>query len=425
MSLRDRDKSVVWHPFTQMKTEGEALPIVRGEGVYLYDEDGKAYIDVNSSWWVNVHGHCHPKVAQAVSEQANRLEHAVFAGLTHEPAVKVAEHLIKVLPGEPDHIFFSDNGSTAVEVAIKCSIQYWYNAGTPKKRIIAMEGAYHGDTFGAMSVSARDQFNRPFEPFMFDVDFIPVPTGENWEEVKTKFTELCESGNTAAFIVEPMVQGAAGMVMYRAEYLEQLAQIAKMNKVIFIADEVMTGFGRTGKMFATDHLETAPDIVCMSKGITAGFMAMGVTSFPKWIYEIFLDDDKVKGFLHGHSFTANPLTCAAALANFELFEDSEVQSDIEMISRKNAEFAASIDGHERVEDVRYCGTILAIEIKSDSSAGYFSNIRNKAYNYFLKNGLISRPLGNVIYVNPPFCITEEEMDRIFEVYRAFLDGHRA
>lgn len=422
VDLLNKDKRYVWHPFTQHQTAGDPLQVIRAEGTLLFDEREVEYIDANSSWWVNVHGHGHPHIAKALNEQFEKLDHVVFAGVTHPKAVELAERISQVLPEHFERVFFSDNGSTSTEVALKMAFQYWFNKGESRKRVMALEGAYHGDTFGAMSVGERDNFNRPFEPFFFDVDYLPFPNNDSEQEVLQRAESLLSTRDFASVIVEPLVQGAVGMRMYSSEFLDALTRIAKKYDTLVIFDEVMTGFGRTGKMFAMDHCEQKPDIVCLSKGLTAGVMALGLTVTSQKLYESFLSDEMARGFLHGHSFTANPLACAVACANLDLFEQDETKNSIERIGKWNTAFADELKGLAMVEGVRQQGTILAFEVVNESGNTYFSSIRDRAYRYFLENGVLLRPLGNTIFINPPYCISKDEYNRLKSVIIGFLQS---
>ncbi|MCB9223034.1 MAG: adenosylmethionine--8-amino-7-oxononanoate transaminase [Crocinitomicaceae bacterium] len=414
MTLNERDKKYIWHPFTQAKTALDPIPIVKAEGVWLIDESGNKYIDANSSWWTTIHGHGNAYINQAIKDQLDQLDHTLFAGLTHPKAVEIGERLVNLAGGHFTKAFFSDNGSTAVEVAIKTSIQYWYNQGKAKKRFLAIEGAYHGDTFGAMSVGARDVFNRPFERFFFDVDYLPFPDEQNQAEVLRQAKDLFETGEFAGFIFEPLVQGAAGMRIYDQSILDQLIQMAKDNEVLTIADEVMTGFYRTGTLFATDQIIAEPDFLCLSKGLSGGVLAMGMTITTERIFEAFLDDEFARGMLHGHSFTANPITCAAACASLDLLLKSETQKKIKWLSDQHALFVQNNIDHPSFRSVKSKGTILSIELEVGDKGTYFSSIRDKAYEHFINNQILIRPLGNVIFVNPPYCINETELDMIYE-----------
>lgn len=420
VDLLKKDKQYVWHPFTQHQTAGDPLQVVRAEGTLLFDIEGKSYIDANSSWWVNVHGHGHPHLAEAVNKQFMELEHVVFAGVTHPKAVELSELITKILPENFQRVFFSDNGSTSTEVALKMSFQYWFNKDEDRKRVLAIEGAYHGDTFGAMSVGERDMFNRPFEPFFFDVDYLPFPESDKEAEILTKAEKLLSTKTFASLILEPLVQGASGMRMYSSNFLDQLSAIAKKYETIVIFDEVMTGFGRTGKMFAMDHCEVKPDIVCLSKGLTGGTMALGLTVASEKMYQSFLSDEMARGFLHGHSFTANPLASAVSCANLDLFEKPSTKEAINTIVNWNQTFADELKQWQSVENVRQQGTILAFSVKNEAGNTYFSSIRDRAYKFFLNNGVLLRPLGNTIFINPPYCITEEEYIELKSVILGFL-----
>jgi adenosylmethionine-8-amino-7-oxononanoate aminotransferase len=418
MSLIDRDLKVIWHPYTQMKTALPPVPIVRGEGACLFDENGKSYIDAVSSWWVNIHGHAHPYIAQKVAEQLNTLEHVIFAGFTHPAAVELAERLLRILPHNQQKAFYSDNGSTAVEVAIKMCLQYWHNQDNSKTKILALKNAYHGDTFGAMAVSGRSAFTAAFDKLLFEVEFINLPDASNIQNLKAQISDL--KAGLACFIFEPLVQGASGMLMYEAEYLEQLISHCRKEGVLLIADEVFTGFGRTGKPFASDHLSTQADIMCFSKGLTGGTMALGLTTCTQQIFDAFLSDDRLKTLFHGHSYTANPIACSAGLASLDLFLEPATQENIERIERRHREFALKIKDHPRVRSTRQTGTILAMEWETGSDTSYFNSLRDKLYQYFLDAGIILRPLGNIIYILPPYCITDEQLAYIYNKIESAL-----
>ncbi len=412
MNLQERDRAVNWHPYTQMKTSGNAIPIIKGSGVYLFDNLGNKYIDAISSWWVTLHGHSHPYIAQKVSEQLNTLEQVIFAGFTHEPAIQLSENLLKLLPDNQEKVFYSDNGSTAVEVALKMCVQYAHHKTNKKSKILAFKNAYHGDTFGAMSVSARSIWTQPFNEMLFEVIFIDTPTFGNLEDLKSEIKS--HQNEIICFIYEPLVQGAGGMLMYSAEDLDELMRFCREQKILMIQDEVFTGFGRTGKLFAADHLSEKPDIMCFSKGLTGGTMPMGITTCSDDIYNSFLSDDKYKTLFHGHSFTANPLACTAALASMELLLNEETQKNIQRISGQHCLFKKILKQLSNVENVRQTGTILAWEIKNNKETSYFNEIGKELYAELLSRGIIMRPLGNVIYLVPPYCITEEELNFIYK-----------
>ena len=412
MGLVEKDKKYIWHPFTQMKSAEAAIPIVKGEGTLLIDEKGNTYIDAISSWWVNLHGHSHPYIAEKVYAQMQKLEHVVFAGFTHNPAVELCEKLSKHLPSNQAKFFFSGDGSSAVEIALKMAVQYWKNKGENKTRFVALDGAYHGETFGAMSAGARSIFSAPFSDLLFECTHNPFPKDEQ-AAIQNLKTEI-DKGGIAAFIFEPLVQGAAGMRMYKAQTLNKLMQICKEAGVLCIADEVMTGFGRTGTTFAVNQTEAKPDLICLSKGLSGGTLPLSLTSCTNDIFDAFLGDDIQKAFLHGHSFTGNPIGCTAAIASLDLLERKECQRAIKNIAESHEIFAKRINSIEIIKDIRQTGTILAIELKSDSS-GYASSVRQKLYQDFLDQGVLLRPLGNVIYILPPYCIKEKELEKVYTV----------
>lgn len=420
-SLPERDHTVVWHPFTQMQTAPLPIPIVRGEGSVLHAADGTTYLDMISSWWVNLHGHAHPAIAQRLTEQAHTLEHVIFAGFTHQPAVELAERLLTILPDNQAKIFYSDNGSTAVEVALKMAFQYWYNRNQPRRKVIALTDAYHGDTFGAMAVGGRNAFSAPFAPFLFDVDYLPTPVAGQEEETLALARQLFTS-DVAAFIVEPLVQGSGGMIMYEPAILDELFRLAKEQGILLIADEVMTGFGRTGKLFASHHLTEKADLMCLSKGLTGGTMALGVTTCTQTIYDAFLSDDRMKTLFHGHSFTANPLACSVALTSMDLLLAAETQQAIQRISANHTRFAEMIAGHPRVSSVRQRGTLLAFDLNMGEQTSYFNHIRDHAYQFLLDRGVLMRPLGNVLYIMPPYCTTDKQLAYVHEQIVALLDS---
>jgi adenosylmethionine---8-amino-7-oxononanoate aminotransferase len=420
MNLSEKDKKYVWHPFTQQWGTREAINIVKGEGVYLYDDNGNKYLDAISSWWVNLHGHCHPYIVKKVSEQLATLEHSIFSDFTHPGAIELAERLLKHLPQNQSKIFYSDNGSTAVEVGLKMCMQYWHNKGENKNIFIAFENAYHGDTFGSMSVGARNVFNNAFENLLFEVKHVPLPTRENFETVKEEFISLVKTGNVAGFIFEPLVQGAGGMLMYDGNLLDELIELCDENNVVTIADEVMTGFGRTGKFFASDYLRTKPGIMCLSKGITGGFLPLGATSCAGFIYEAYVSADKTKTFFHGHSYTANATTCSAALASMDLMEQAATWEQINMIRKSHEEFKKEISSSERLAGVRVLGTIIAFELKTEEQTSYLNKASASITEFFLRNGIILRPLGNVFYIIPPYVITKKELGKIYYTIKDFL-----
>ncbi len=417
--LAQIDRDHIWHPFTPLQGQDGPVLIEKAKDVYLYTPDGNKILDAVSSWWVSIHGHGNEKIAEAVGKQVLEMEHVIFAGFTHKPAINLTKNLLSILPENQQKVFFSDNGSTSVEVALKMAFQFWYNQDQPRKKVVAIEGAYHGDTFGAMSTGERGGFNVPFEPFLFDVQFIPLPTKENWQEVKKRFQELINGDDVSSFIFEPLVQGSAGMRMYAPEYLDELIQIAKERKVICIADEVMTGFGRTGKYFACDYLHQNPDIFCLSKGLTGGTMPMGITTASRDIVAAFDTDDIYKTFFHGHSYTGNPIACAAANASFKLISDDRFLSNLQRINHHHKSFMEKVSGHEMLKDIRLTGTILAMELNLGETS-YMNKSRNMIYKFFLDRGILMRPLGNVIYILPPAIITNDELDVVYAAIEELL-----
>ena len=419
-SIKDRDKKHLWHPLTQHKTHPHTLAIKRAKGVMLYDENDKAYIDGIASWYTCMYGHSHEYIVDKVKQQLEQLDHVVFSGFTHEPAVALSESLISILPDNQEKIFFSDNGSTSVDVAIKMALQYHYNRGDEKRQLIlSFEDGFHGDTFGAMSVSGLSVYNGPFEAFFIEVQRIPVPNADNVEQVKKQLTDILKAENVAAFIFEPLVQGAAAMKMHEAKYLDELLAITKAHGVINIADEVMTGFGKTGTYFAADQLTVSPDIMCMSKSLTGGISAMAITSCTKEVYNAFYDDSILKGFFHGHTYSANPLTCTAATACIELLKSDDIQDSIQRIHRKHHEFTDSLKDNELIKSTRVCGVICAVEVNVET--GRYGNYRDRIFALFMERGVFLRPLGNVIYILPPFVITDEQLDTIYQTILEVLE----
>jgi len=420
-SISDRDLHVNWHPYTQMQTAGPPLAIIKGEGVWLIAEDDSKYLDAISSWWVNLHGHNHPYLMDALRKQTQQLDHVIFSGFTHAPAVELSEGLLKVLPSAHEKIFYSDNGSTAVEVGLKMAIQYHANRGAKKHTIIALRNGYHGDTFGAMSAGGRGIFSTPFENHLFSVEYIDAPVANKEVESLHELKEIIKHHDVAGFIFEPLLQGAAGMIMYSPQILSEMIHLCKQNDIITIADEVSTGFGRTGKYFAADHLSHKPDVICMSKGITGGVMALGATSTTRQVYNVFLSDDKSKMFLHGHSYTGNPLACVVAKASLDVLQQGDTWAAINRISDQHHQFVEIIATHPQVEDSRSLGAVLAVTVKSGSEESYFNYLRDRLYNFFIERKILLRPLGNVIYMMPPYCITDEELKMVYTAISDLLD----
>jgi adenosylmethionine-8-amino-7-oxononanoate aminotransferase len=431
------DLRYVWHPFTQVGTAGPAPEIVSGKGAWLRAADGKNILDLISSWWVTLHGHAHPAIAGAVAEQAKRLEHVMFAGFTHAPAARLASRLAKLLPSELTRVFYSDNGSTAVEVALKIAWQYWHNKGeTKRKRFLAFSKGYHGDTLGAMSVGSSTGFYTPFDDLVLPVTFLPFPAtweGDNGalekeEEALAKIDAILANGfgeEVAAVIIEPLVQGAGGMRMCRPEFLRSLCERLREAEVLVIFDEVMTGFGRTGSMFACDRAKVVPDIICLAKGLTGGFLPLAVTICSEKIHNAFLGRDFGSAFAHGHSFTANPLGCAAALASLDLFENDSTLKRVAAMEDLHRRRMQDLSRLSNVRNARVMGSIAAFDLEGGSKV-YGSSWAQHLHEEFLSRGLLVRPLGNVVYLMPPYCVSEDDLhhayDKIFEVVSHFQAG---
>ena len=413
--LTERDSQNIWHPYTQHKTSKPPIAIVKGEGALLWDESGKEYIDAIASWWVNPFGHSNRFIADAIYKQLTTLEHVLFGGFTHEPAVVFSEKLLEILPNNQNKIFFSDNGSTAVEVAIKVAFQFFYNKNEQKTTLIAFENAFHGDTFAAMAASGISFYTQAFNGMFIDVVRIPVPIKGQEETSFLALRNAINNNNCAGFIFEPLVQGAAGMVMYEPESLDELIRICQENKVFTIADEVMTGFGKTGKTFACDYLKTQPDMICLSKALTGGTIPMAITSFTQAIFEGFYDDDINKALFHGHTFTANPTGCAAALASLELLQTPEMQNNITRVNQSHLAFQKRIENHPKVTTTRVLGVIFALEIKTENQASYYGTLRNQLYDFFIENGIVLRPVGNIVYILPPYIISDEQLNKVYAV----------
>ena len=432
MNLVQLDRKYIWHPFTQEKNLKEPIVITKGEGAYLFDTNGKKYFDAISSWWTNIHGHAQPKIAKAIAEQAHNLEHVSFAGFSPEPAIKLAEVLVKLLNDNSDDeaskltkVFFSDNGSTAVEVALKIAHQYWQNKGQVRKKFISFKGAYHGDTFGAMAVGKASGFHKNFETLLFDVDFFDFPTTWNGdsnaeakeEKILTEIEKYIQQNKNyiAGLIIEPLGQGGGGFNMSGERFLRELVRLCKSNEVLVIFDEVMTGFGRTGDLFACKKASALPDLICLSKGITGGFLPLACTVVREEIYEAFLGNNFDKAFAHGHSYTANPIGCAAALASLELLIRNETLEQIKMIEsvhRLRLEHLAK--QHEPITKPRITGTIAAFDLNKKNGQ-YAGQLSEQLKNKFLTQGFIIRPLGNVIYLMPPYCTRQEELNHVYNI----------
>lgn len=413
-----RDVAVNWHPYSQMKTSRH-LPIERGAGAYLYDTDGKGYLDMICSWWVTLHGHAQPYIAEKVYQQLTTLEQVIFAGFTHPGAILLSERLLALLPQTQQKVFYSDNGSTAVEVALKMCIQYWRHKGCRKNKILALRNGYHGDTFGAMAVSERGQWTAPFSDMLFEVIFIDAPTEENFSS--NRAIVEAHADQLACFIYEPLVQGAGGMLMHQAVDLSNLMNLCRSLGVLMIQDEVFVGFGRTGSLFAANQLSESPDLMCFSKGLTGGTMPMGITTCCAQIYEAFYDDDKKRALFHGHSFTASPIACAASLASMDLLLQPETQSRIDRIGVLHQKFMQELKQNPAVENLRRVGTIMAFDWQGRQKNGYFNNFGEWIAAHSLKRNLILRPLGNVLYLLPPYCISDQELDYTYQSIKEMLE----
>ena len=417
-NLSERDKKHIWHPLTQHKLHPEMLAITKAKGCLLFDENGKEYIDGISSWYTTVYGHCNSFIIERVYAQMQQLDQVVFSGFTHEPAVKLSEELIKILPNNQEKLFFSDNGSTSTEIGIKMALQYHFNQGVKRNVLLAFENAFHGDTFGAMSVSGLSVYNGPFEDFFIAVERVETPTKENIASILEKLEKRLQQNDVAGFIYEPLIQGAAAMQMHDAEGLEKILKLLKKHSVITIADEVMTGFGKTGKYFASDYLSIKPDVMCMSKALTAGLVPMAVTSCTQKVYDAFYSTEISKGLFHGHTYTANPLACTAALAGIELLQSEEIQQNIQRIIAAHQKFDSEIKNHSKVGSTRQTGTIYALDLNVKMER--YGNLRDKLMQHFMKNGVFLRPLGNTIYISTPYVITDEQLQKIYDTIKSAL-----
>lgn len=424
------DRRHVWHPFTQEQTAPDPIEIVLAQGIHLHTADGREFLDLISSWWVNIHGHAHPTVAAAIAKQAQTLEQVIFAGFTHQPAVQLANELVKRLPQGLSRVFYSDNGSTAVEVALKMALQYWHNQGQSQRiRFLAFAGGYHGDTVGAMSAGKGCGFFDTYGSLTFEVGLLPFPaTWDNDAEVEAKEQAalakleqyLTLHGDTlVGVIVEPLIQGSAGMRMCRPEFLQALAKRLRAAGILLIFDEVMTGFGRTGALFASLKAQVTPDIICLSKGLTAGFLPLSVTVATEAIYNAFLGESFDRALVHGHSFTANPLGCAAALASLQVFEDEQTLHKLPQIEAWHRHYLAELASDPQVRHTRVMGTIAAFDVVT-ADEGYNSAVGPRLKAFFHERGLLLRPLGNVVYLLPPYCVTQAQLQQAYQTIAAAL-----
>jgi adenosylmethionine-8-amino-7-oxononanoate aminotransferase len=423
----------IWHPFTQEALDPAPIRVIKADGAYLYTDDGRRLIDGISSWWVSIHGHCHPRIMSAIAAQTRKLDHVLLAGFSHETIEELASRLRAVLPEPLAHIFISDNGSTAVEVGLKMAVQYWQNAGRPeKKSIVALEHAYHGDTVGAMSVSADSAFTDPFRNMRFSVHRVHSAYCYRCPVGKTRATceidclaslerLLREKGDEiAAMIVEPLLQGAGGMIVHPVEFLQRVSRLCREHDVLLIADEVLTGFGRCGKMFACELAGIVPDLMCLSKGLSGGALPMGATACTSAVHDAFVSTDRARTFFHGHSYSGNPIAAAAAVASLEIFATEPVFDRIVQIARIHAERLSAIKAHPAVGDVRSIGTVAAVELKADDY-GYMSQLKPRLYTFFLDAGILLRPLGNIIYVLPPYLISPEDLHHVHDCIEESLE----
>lgn len=423
------DAQHVWHPFTQTQTAPTPVLIERAEGAYLYPAQGQPLLDMVSSWWVNLHGHAHPQIAQAIAQQAQQLEHVIFAGFTHQGAVTLAQRLAGHLPTGLTRIFYSDNGSTATEVALKLALQTWFNRGETRQRVLALQGGYHGDTFGAMSAGRTSGFFDPFHKQLFDVTCLPYPaTWQDDPEVEAKEqaaldaldAELaCYGQQTAAIILEPLLQGSSGMRLVRPQWVEAVVRRVREYGILVIFDEVLTGFYRTGQLWATRHLNVTPDLICLSKGLTGGFLPLGVTATTDALYAEFQGESFDRAFAHGHSYTANPLSCAAALASLDLLETPETLAQIRRIEATHRQALSQLAQHPKLEQVRQLGTMAAVRLRG--AGAYGGSISLELRQFFAQRGLLMRPLGDVLYLLPPYCVTDDELHLAYQAIAEAAD----
>ena len=425
--LRAVDVTHMWHPYTQHQGAVPPMPIARAVGACVYDHLNNHYIDATSSGWVTLHGHAHPMIASAIAEQAHSVEHVSFAGYTHEPAVRLAEQLVRIVPGGLSRVFFSESGSTAVEVALKMAIQYWVNRGEQRKLIVGLENAYHGETFGAMAVSGRGAFTAPFKDHFFKVVRLPDPSLDDGESAVAKLQRVLErrGKNVAAVIVEPLLMGRAGMRVWEGKTLRAMRQLTEEHGVLLIADEALTGFGRTGPLFASGAAEISPDIMCLSHGLTGGFLPLGATVAREEVYAAFLgngDDGAGKMFLHGHAYTANPLACAAARASLTLLDEESAgrRAGIEEVHRGKI---GELTSHPMVKSPRVLGTLAAFDLAAAAGGGVARDgpAAPGLEEFALKHGVLLKPIGNVVYVLPPYCMSPGDLAEVWSLIGMWLE----
>jgi len=418
-NLIERDKKHLWHPLTQHKTAAEPLAIVKAKDALLWDENGNEYIDGIASWYTAMYGHCNEYITSVMAAQMEKLDFVMFSGFTHEPAVQLSERLIKILPKNQEKIFFNDNGSTAVEAAIKMALQYYHNKGEKRDTLIAFENGFHGDTFGAMSASGLSSYNGPFQDFLIKVERIPVPQEATIDKVLSMLENIASKNKCAAFVFEPLVQGAAGMKFHSTKGLDRLIKKCQELNILCVADEIMTGFGKTGKNFASDYLENKPDIMCLSKALTAGMFPLSITSCSQKVFDAFLSDEVAKGFFHAHTFSAHPLGCAAAIAGLELLESEHILERRSFIAEAHKDFVLKIKNHSKVKEARTVGVILAVDLNMEMNR--YGKSRDKLYQFFMSRGVNLRPLGNTIYVLPPYVITNKQLEKIYKTILELLE----
>ncbi|MBB4015837.1 adenosylmethionine-8-amino-7-oxononanoate aminotransferase [Chelatococcus caeni] len=409
--------SPVWHPFTQHALAPEPPLVLRGEGAWLTTATGERILDAISSWWVITHGHCHPRIVAAIRDQAGELDQVIFAGHTHLAAEALARRLVALAPAGLAHVFFSDSGSTAVEVALKMAVGYWRNIAEPRSRILALEHGYHGDTIGTMSAGARGIYNAAYEPLLFDVTRLPFPAQGREEATLTALEAACREAPCAALLVEPLILGAGGMLVYPAWVLAEMRSICDRHGVLLIADEVMTGFGRTGRLFACEHASVMPDILCCAKGLTGGALPLAVTLCRREIFDAHYSEDRRRTFFHSSSFTANPIACAAANANLDIWDEEPVAERIAALGALQEERLARFHDDARFASMRRLGTVAALDLAVDDP-GYLAGIGLELAAFFRERGLLLRPLGNTIYVMPPYCVTAGDLDRVYAAIAA-------
>jgi adenosylmethionine-8-amino-7-oxononanoate aminotransferase len=412
--------SPVWHPFTQHAVQPEAIEIATAEGAWLQTPSGRRIFDAVSSWWVVTHGHRHPAIMEGIKRQADRLDQVIFAGFTHQPAEELARQLVAITPPGLDYVFFSDSGSTSVEVALKMALGFWRNRGEQRSRILALEGAYHGDTIGGMSVGARGVFNAPYDPLLFDVARLPLPSPGHEQATLDALEAACRQEAVAALIVEPLILGAGGMLIYPPAVLGEMKRICEAHGVLLIADEVMTGWGRTGTLFACEQAAVVPDIACYSKGLTGGSLPLAVTLCRADIFDAHYSTDRSRTFFHSSSYTANPIACAAAVANLKIWQDEPVRERIATLAALHRQGLDRFRDDRRFGNVRQIGTIAALDLVT-FDAGYMASLGPRLYQSFLARDLLVRPLGNTIYLMPPYCAQPGEIAQVYDAIAAIAD----